>query len=102
MEDREGDMKVDKTTEQGIGPYRRPAAAPDLAAPGGGGLIAEVYERFPYGIIVVDTGGPEITPQPPARRPLPPGDPPPRGNPNPRHPFRCRPPHSPPPPRSVH
>ena len=57
MEDREGDMKVDKTTEQGIGPYRRPAAAPDLAAPGGGGLIAEVYERFPYGIIVVDTGG---------------------------------------------
>ena len=61
-------MKVDKTTERGIGPNRRPAAASDLAAPGGGGLIAEVYERFPYGIIVVDTGGRMITANGRARR----------------------------------
>jgi DNA-binding SARP family transcriptional activator len=68
MDEREGDMKVDKTTERGIGPCRRPAAAPDLAAPGGGGLIAEVYERFPYGVIVVDTGGRMITANARARR----------------------------------
>src|SRR2546423_5413076 len=82
MEDREGDMKVDKTTEQGIGPYRRPAAAPDLAAPGGGGLIAEVYERFPYGIIVVDTGGGVVNPHRRGGEPPGPGVPARGGTPN--------------------
>jgi DNA-binding SARP family transcriptional activator len=53
----------------------RRATAARVAAPARGGLITEIYELFPYGIIVVDTSGRLITANRRGREILEGGDP---------------------------
>src|SRR5690242_7194524 len=55
-ETREDEMKVDRTQQQA--PSYERAAAPVARRQGSPapGLVAEVYEEFPFGIMVVDPG----------------------------------------------